>query len=65
MDVIYTRTGWTANNIECSWCRIEDSDEKYINIETIIDRFRAVIEGKGLVIPRVAIKVIVDELKAL
>lgn len=54
----YGETTWSAD-------RIFDEDAKFVNIEYIKKVFKNVIEGKGLVIPRIVIKCIVDELEKM
>lgn len=67
LNVIYLQEAWQDYYGETTWCadRITDEDSKFVNIKYIKKVFKNVIEGKGLVVPRIAIKCIVDELEKL
>lgn len=65
MDVIYLQQ--EESLCGRTWCedKINDSDEKYINIKTIKEKFRHIISGKGMIIPRAAIEARIKELEDL
>lgn len=47
------------------WPTYESNHNKkqFININTLINRFDSIINGEGLVVPRIAIKTAIEELK--
>lgn len=57
-DEQYSNRTWSED-------RINSEDEKFINIGVIKDRFKSIINGKGPVIPRIAIKCAIEELENL
>jgi len=65
LDIVYLQECREDYFGETTWSadRIFDEDAKFVNIEYIKKVFKNVIEGKGLVIPRIVIKCIVDELE--
>ena len=40
-------------------------DEKFVDIKTIEERFKSIVDGEGLLVPRLAVKAAIKQLKTL
>ena len=66
MDKIYLQKPDEDSDIR-TWCedRLNEDDEKFINIKAIINKFKKLVNDRGLCIPSMAIRKAVDELENL
>ena len=66
MNAIYLQQT-TLNDNDRTWCedKINADDEKYIHIDAIRKKFKNIVNGKSIEIPKRIIKNILEEIENL